>query len=806
MLSCFHCQNPVEEGQTVYAEIHGKQEVFCCHGCKTVALLITNSQKDSFYDLRGSSLLTPAKTDLQYSRQSIDNEFTYQRFVSGSDKKHCEVYLTITNIHCSACVWLNEKVLLEADGIESVRINFANSRAHILWDDEKISLYDILQLIQSIGYHPVLVSPFSENETLNYNARDLFIRMAVAGFCFGNIMLLSTALYAGFFTGIEVEFRKFFHYLSWGFATPVYLYSGIPFLRSAFYGLKHKTLNMDSLLVLGVSLTYFYSVYVTISNRGEIYFESVCMIYFFILLGKYMEAVARKKAGEKIGVLVSNLPETATKITENAQEEVVLASSIQKGDTIQVLPGEKIPVDGVLLTETAEVDESFLTGESVPIYKKKGGRLYAGSIALESYLQMQADDSALNSTLSQLKKLVEHALLEKPGIQKITDRIASYFIWTVLTLAIITFCYWFFVHGNLEQALVNTISVLIVACPCALGLSVPITIVINHSINARNGILIKNPEVIEMLQKPDTILFDKTGTLTEGHFRVVSQTWQDRQMEAMIHFVESHSTHPIATAIRRHFSQISNDHFTMQEFQEIRGQGVMATISNQQQEFHVKIGNAKWLGRTENESEQKTTSVVHLAVNGKYVGNLELEDTLRPEARETIVQLGQNVTSDIRILSGDTQGPVAKVAEKLGIHHYQAQMTPEQKLAEIEAIQAKGKIAIMVGDGMNDSAILARANVGISLRDASSLSIDKSDVILMRNSLSEIGKSITYARFAYRVIHQNIGLSLGYNFIMIPLAMTGYMIPALCALFMTLSSLTVLTNSFLLFKRIRSRR
>ncbi|MEM7179952.1 MAG: heavy metal translocating P-type ATPase, partial [Spirochaetota bacterium] len=554
MFLCYHCQSETPLSQAIRAEIGGKQELFCCNGCLSVSQIIHNSQKEAFYRLRGSSSLAPISSELHYKEASINSEFTYKKFVSYTDSELAEVDIAITNIHCAACIWLLEKVVSEKEGVHSMRVSFANSKAHVVWDDSRTKLYEIITSIESIGYHPVLSSPLGEELQMNKASKDLFQRMIVAGFCFGNIMLFSAALYAGFFSGIESNFRKMLHYLSWALATPAYLYAGLPFLRGAYYALKHKVWNMDILLVFGVSLAYFYSVYVTVYDIGEVYFDSVCMIYFFVLLGKYLEMQARKKVGEQIAILLAELPETVVRLKGGTREEV-LAQDVEVGDILLISPGERIPVDAELLSSTAFVDEAFLTGEARPIVKKEQNELLAGSIALQSLIKIKAKTTAYDSTLAVLKKLIENAILEKPRIQILTDRLTSYFVYLVFAVAVLTFAFWLWYGSPFVDSLVITISVLIVACPCALGLSVPIALVMHHSILAKGGILVRRSQSLEFLAKPDTIVFDKTGTLTQGNFKVSKENVSSQKIKQLVSIVESNSTHPIARSLLAHLQE-----------------------------------------------------------------------------------------------------------------------------------------------------------------------------------------------------------------------------------------------------------
>ncbi|MCB1190570.1 MAG: heavy metal translocating P-type ATPase [Leptospiraceae bacterium] len=807
MDKCYHCQTPLSPQTTYKGSIKGEEKLFCCNGCKTVAEFISLSGNEKFYDLRGSVSLEPA-TSIQTSiDENLDSEYTYNEFVTGVDPTKREVFVNITNIHCSACVWLNEKVLSQTEGIKGIRINFANSRAHIVWDDTILKLSKIFIIIQGIGYKPVLYAPWKKENQNSQFEIDLLMRLGVAGFCFGNIMLFGVALYTGYFSGIEIGFKKLLHYASWIMATPAYLYSGMPFLRGAYYGIKNKSVTMDLLLVLGVSLAYFYSVYVTLTDRGEVYFDSVCMIYFFILIGKYFEARSRNSASRKVQTLLSKLPDIVSLI-QDGKETKILSHQIQVGETIMISPGERIPIDGNLLQGEVSIDESFLTGESKPVLKQTGMMLLAGSINLDKNLYMQATSTSKDSNLARIQKMVDGALFEKPKVQLILDRISSYFILVVLSVSLLVFFSWFFYGAGFETALLNSISVLIIACPCALGLAVPTAIVMNHLVSSEKGILIKNASVIEALSKPNYLIFDKTGTLTEGKLKVIKdELVQDKVTLELLLMVEYGSKHPIAKSIQnyllsRNVSYNPSEDVRIQ-IEEKSGFGLEGEIWKNDICYFVKVGKLHFVS---NDTQEDTTNEIgtriHVSINESYKGYLVLRDTIRKEAKEEIELLKKQLDGII-ILSGDDLSVVKEVSNQLDIETFYHGMTPKQKLEQIERLQLEGKKVITVGDGLNDAGMLAKSDAGISMQLGADITIDRADIILMNNHLSGVRRLFFYSQKTMSVIRDNIIISLIYNSIAIPLAAFGFLIPIICALFMTLSSLTVVSNSLLIKFRTR---
>lgn len=796
---CFHCNSTIES-EPVFGIFKGDTKEYCCNGCATLSSLLGENGLDRFYEIRGSQILEPASTKTSSGRDSdLDNPSVYAEYLEKVGEKNSSALITIGGIHCSACVWLVETAMSRTEGVQEARINFGTGRLKLVFDLKSVSLGKIFDTIASLGYKPSLYSPLKAESKVKSPFQDLAYRMTAAGFCWGNIMLFSASLYAGYFEGMEINIKNLFHYISWILATPVYFYSGYPFWRGAYESLKRRILSMDTLLFAGVSMAYFYSVYVTLSEKGEVYFDSVCTIYFFILLGKYLEAMIRFKAGTKVGELLSLLPEEY-EVRRGEEWTKLPISSIQDSDRIRLQHGSRSPVDAILESKESFFDESVLTGESQPILRKKGETVKAGSICLSSGILIRSSGTAKESSLAQIGKLLEDSILTKPKIQRITDRLSSIFIRIVLLVALGTLIYWSY-FSSLEEAILNTISVLIVACPCALGLSVPAALVVGHWLQSKAGVLIKNPETAEILAKADRIFFDKTGTLTTGKLELKSQKYfrsdlEEKDLRFLARDLETHSNHPIALSLVKTLEDSSDSRPPMHwsSIQEVPGQGIEAKNGS---EHIYRIGCRKFSVP----SESNNDGWIYLSSDGNPLAAWEFGDKARPEAKESLAKIKKYIPK-LEILSGDSLPKVKALAEELGIQDYSADLSPLDKRERIKKAQESGETVVMVGDGINDSACITQANLGISMGIGSDLSLDKSDLILVQDRLDSLPKSIGISRKTRSIILQNVGLSLVYNSIMIPLAAFGFMLPVICAGFMTLSSITVVLNSVSMTRRV----
>ncbi|HNI98868.1 MAG TPA: heavy metal translocating P-type ATPase metal-binding domain-containing protein [Leptospiraceae bacterium] len=778
-------------------------KLFCCEGCRSVSSLIDRLGKGHFYNIKG-----PAKIGRVSLTQAddayLDHDSVMKKFTTPAGGSNMEVIVEIRNIHCSACVWLNEKILMETEGIVSSVLNFSSGRARIVFDPSRIRLSEILAVIRSIGYEPALFAD-EKNSPVNTELDTALKRIVTAAFCAGNIMLFSAALYLGYFSGITAEFKRMFHYISWALATPVYLYSGRPFMQGALRSLKNRYLNMDFLIFTGISIAYFYSVFVTLTDRGEVYFDTVCLIYLVVLTGRYMEMRARRTAQNRVSSLLCRLPEKTIILRNGASEDEVPPENVVKGDVLKILPGMRVPVDAILTSYKAKLDESVLTGESLPSEKNAGDRIPAGSICVDSHFLCRAVNNYHDSSLSSLKKKLEGLALEKPRIQLIAERFSSKFIAFVFMTAAATFLFWYFTKGNLEIALVNFISVLIVACPCALGIAVPAALVTNHIMNAERGILLKNPSIIDALRKIRRIYFDKTGTLTENMLEILETTVPDFFF-APVYLAEKNSNHTVAKSIcaflktKNIYSKLENYNLITSSY--AKGQGLSVKMESGASELNMKIGSAEFAG-IDKSLEKEGGVVAYLSVNGDYKGYFLFKEKIRPEVPGLIAKLKKQ-GKEIAILSGDKEVNVRKVADELGITRFHYEMKPEDKAAILDDDRLHGVTTIMTGDGINDSLSISKAAVGISHDHGEDISIDNSEIVLLNGRLDGISTVIELAEITDRVVKENIIISLGYNLIMIPLAAAGFMLPVICALFMTMSSLTVILNSSSIFLRGRN--
>lgn len=500
-VKCNHCHLVFEEN----VMIKEGDLNFCCKGCQGVYHLLTEDGLDSFYEKLGNKTIAPP-IQVDDDIQRFDTKSFEEAFISKTPEGFYQIDLIIEGIHCAACVWLNEKVLYDTDGIISADINFTNNKAKIIWDEDKIKLSEIIIRIRSIGYNAYAYDASVADIQAAKSKRDYFIRMMVAVFASMNIMMLAVAKYTGFFTGIDETIKNYIHVGEFILATPVLFYSGWIFFRGAYYGLRNRILNMDFLVSSGALLTYIYSMYVMFGGKGESYFDSVVMIITFVLVGKYLEVIGKKSAVDTLDKIRSSIPLEAT-IIENGVKKTVPLNNIKVGDTVEIRSGDKVCIDGKIISGEGTFDESSLTGESIPVFKKLGDELYSGTINNDALIRYEVTKSYKDSTLSSIVTLLEESLSSKPEIEYKANEISKGFTLTILSLSLITFVVWYFFGINLgfdyegvnhfEKSFIVAISVIVIACPCALALATPIASLIGISELAKKGLLFKEAKFIE---------------------------------------------------------------------------------------------------------------------------------------------------------------------------------------------------------------------------------------------------------------------------------------------------------------------
>jgi len=814
--SCFHCGLPLPPDEDFIEEIGGKPRHFCCIGCQSVCRVIYDAGLEGFYQRTpdGTLLGPPPEPPRDVGLYDLDE--VQEEFIRDLGEER-EIHLLVEGIHCAACVWLIERTLSQLPGVLSAQVNLSGKRLLLRWDSKRIKLSEIISRLGQIGYAAVPFDPEAAEGTIKRQNRALLFRMAFAGFTMMNLLWISIAIYAGADTADGGEFLGLFRWIGFGLATPTLFYSGWPFLRGAWSGLRNLHLTMDLPIAIGAITTYLYSVYITVtsSTTGEVYFDTVVNFLFVILVGRYLEAMSKRHAVAATQRLMDLQPRVATLLVDG-EEKITPIRSVKPEQLVLVKAGNKIPVDGVVIEGRSSVDESMLSGESEPISKGVDDPVSAGTLNVSSAITVKVTGTLQNTSLGKIIALVEEAQASKAPIQCMADRIVPWFVLVTLILASVTFVWW--VGKDFELALMAATSVLIITCPCAFGLATPMAIAVASGQGARHGILVKNGEVLETLSRINHVVFDKTGTLTTGKMRlqqiVTVGAQNETELLRLAAMAERYSEHNIARAIveaaeERH---IPDQGLRPTDFESLPGNGVKARVG----EHQVVIGTGAWLGVNEvtidascaetiNALEAQANSCVHVAVDGHYSGLLAIADELRPDAKALVEQL-QADGIRMTLLSGDRRRVAEAVAEQLGGMDVIAEVLPQDKDRVIRELQEQGDWVAMVGDGVNDAPALIRANVGIAVGSGTDVSVESADIVLMSDELEKVRLATALSRRTLRTIRQNIGISFTYNIIMVPLAMMAFITPLVAAVSMPISSLLVIGNAArirTLFKDVR---
>ncbi|MEA1049558.1 heavy metal translocating P-type ATPase [Lamprobacter modestohalophilus] len=830
---CFHCGLPLDRTETVTATVAGGERHFCCTGCKSVCGAIFAAGLDGFYRRtpEGEVLGPPPEPPKQLALYDLD-EVQAAYLDTTADLR--EINLHVEGIHCAACVWLIETGLSKMPGVEEARVNLTGRRLRLKWDNSRQRLSSLIGRLGEIGYAAVPFDPETAEGALKRGNRALLFRMAFAAFAAMNLMWVSIALYAG---ADEGEFRGLFHWIGFAIATPTLIYSGWPFYRGAWLGLRQGALTMDLPIAIGASITYLYSLYVTVGGQGHVYWDTVVNFLFVILVGRFLEAMSKRQAMASTQRLLDLQPKIAT-VLRDGEEVVVPIRAVAMGDLLLVRPGETIPADGIVSEGRSEVDEAMLTGESEPVKRGIGDSVTAGTLNGAGVLEVRVTGLLRDTALGRIIRLVEDAQSSKAPIQSLADRIVPWFVGLTIGLALITFGLWS--GRDLETALMAATSVLIITCPCAFGLATPMAIAVASGLGARYGILIKQGAVLETLSEIDHFVFDKTGTLTEGRPEVIQvQTlaadlgepteleagWQpwpadvafshaQPELLRLVAALERVSEHPLAHAVVR-LAKGAGIGLGSAEVRDVHvepGAGISGRVDG----HRLVIGTCEWLRENgidcqgpaagENPSALPESPVpvgepaaplgttLHCAIDGVERLRLLAADRLRADAAEVVQRL-QADGIRVTLLTGDREAVARRIAAQLGTIEVIADVRPEDKDRVIADLQRRGERVAMVGDGINDAPALVRADVGIAVGSGTDVSIASADIVLMSAELMRVRDAAALSRRTLRTIRQNIGLSITYNLIMVPLAMAALITPLVAAISMPLSSLAVIGNS-----------
>lgn len=786
-VACTHCNLTFSEDVMIVEDDH----YFCCKGCQGVYHLLNAEGLDTFYDKLGDTTLQPATLETD-DLAKFDLEGFKNKYIKVDEDGLYEIHLIIEGIHCSACVWLNEKVLHKTEGVLEASINYTNNKAKIVWDPEVVQLSKLIETIRSIGYNAYPYDPKLQEERATATRKTYYSRILVAIFGAMNIMWLAIAHYAGYFSGIQQSFKDILNWAEFALATPVLFYSGWIFFRGAYYGYKNHIVNMDTLVASGALSAYIYSIYAMLTHHGEVYFDSVVMIITFVLVGKYLEVLSKKSAVDTLDGIMGTTPTEVT-VIKDASKSLLSIENVMVGDIIELKPGEKVVIDGEVIHGEASFDESSLTGENEPLFKKQGDSILSGSICLDSVIRYRATKDASSSMLTSIISLLEESITKKPRIEQLANTVSGYFSTTILLVALLTFAGWYLYQGSFETALIVAISVIVIACPCALGLATPMATLVGISMAAKRGILFKEATFLETMAKADVLALDKTGTITEGKPSVVHTEIYNDFDPSLLYALVNTSNHPISKGIQRYieteYEQI--EPLSLEEMSTIEAKGLKATYNNQT----LVGGNQSLLKELDIQVDTDSENALFFfSIDKKLVARFELSDTIREDAQDTIRQI-KAMGIEVVMLTGDHEQSAQKVAKEVGIERVHAKLLPQDKAHLIDSFHKEGHIVVMAGDGINDAIALASSDIAIAMGNGADVAISVSDVVLLDEKPLHIYESFKLSHRTFRAVKENLGFSLVYNVIAVPLAVLGFVNPLVAALSMSLSSLIVVGNS-----------
>jgi len=771
--------------------IKDNSNYFCCNGCQGVFKLLSDEGFDSFYAKTQDVKLSPPLEKFEDS-STFDSESFRDAFVKVNSDGFNEIALIIEGIHCSACVWLNEKALHKMDGVIEANINFTNNKATVVWADDIVKLSAIIEMIRSIGYDAFAYDSSIQEVYANRERKSYYLKMAVAIFASMNIMWIAVAQYAGYFTGITQDVKTILNIAEWILATPVLFFSGWVFFKGAYYGLKNRVVNMDLMVATGALLTYIYSIYITVTEYGEAYFDSVSMIITFVLIGKFLEVLSKKNAADTLDIVGKHIP-SETKILLDDTIITCKLENVKVGNIVVVSSGDRILLDGEIVKGQGSFDESNLTGESEPIYKKIGDSVISGTTSIDADIYFRATKDFKHSTLSNLVTLLESAINKKPKIQQMANKLSEHFSSVILGFSFLTFVVWFMLDNGFETSFMIGISVIVIACPCALALATPVATLVGLNLGAKRGILFKEAAQIETIAKVDTLVLDKTGTLTVGKPEVVKQSHFEEFDKELLYSLVKLSKHPVASGICRYLENEDETpgEILFDEFSQIPACGIKAQYRGKE----ILGGNIKLLELHGIKIDFiSDNTLFYYAVDRKVVCIYELSDKIKDSASELIAEM-QKRNINVVMLTGDNEKSARNVARKVGITELYYEQTPEDKSNFIESLHAQNRSVVMVGDGVNDILALSRADIGIVMGSGSDIAVEIGDVVLLNDSLTSLKDAFKISKITFGLIKQNLFISLVYNAVTIPLAMAGYVIPLVAAISMSLSSLLVVGNS-----------
>lgn len=798
-------------------EWNGQTIGFCCSGCRQVFLILSESgmlegdyKNSDIYQtsLKLGIIADPEKEKKPEIKTSLPSaeETTNQQ----------ELQLQIGGMWCSACSWLIEKVVSGQPGVTETNVLFAADTARIRYRPEMISAEQIKSQISRLGYSAKERAEMTEKT--EQEKKGLLLRMGIAIFLVVNLMMLNSVIYVGYFQDISPQIEKLFILILWAFATPSVVWCAWPIHKKAWYSFRALAPTMELLLSIGILTAYIFSIFVLASGGTHVYFDTSASLVALVLLGKYIETAARQKAGDSLHRLYEMLPRKV-RLKTNRGERFVSIDQLSLNDHFVVKPGEKIPADGVIVKGNTAVDESLLTGESRPVQKHPSMTVVGASLNINGLIEVRASNIKEDSALSQIIQLVENALFSKSDIQRLVDRIAKWFVPAVLGISLATLAFLLFSGHTIEQALIRAITVVVIACPCALGIATPLAVTAGIGYAAKKGILIRDGSVMQKISRMKTLFFDKTGTVTTGRFSVLEHlhpgNLPQNECLSLIAAVESESSHPIAAAIVTYTNEKQIEKLEASNVQSLEGLGMQGNVA----EHQILIGNRQLIEQNGTEispeldehavaaEESGYTSVFYSIPSEKSFGLLILGDQIK-ENTESVIQTLKKSKLECHLISGDSETTTASIAGQIGFDRYQAQQSPQDKIKSIQTVQKDGNCVGMVGDGINDAPSLAQADVGIAIGSGTELAIASSDIVLLNSNLDCVREAVSISERTVKTIKQNLIWAFCYNTVGIFLAIAGVLNPLIAATAMLFSSISVVLNSIRLHEgpgKVRTR-
>jgi Cu2+-exporting ATPase len=789
--ACYHCGEPVPSGLDLSVEIAGVTRPMCCPGCRAVATLIAGSGLDNFYQQRTTYNERPLALDegaiVRYG--VYDDPELAATFTTTDPEGLVSASLLLGGVSCAACTWLIEQSLGVLPGISRALVNLQQSRLDILFDPGELQLSEIFARVEALGYRPRPYQANAQRQLMEDEYRKDLRRLAVAGLGMMQVGMFAIALHAGDIQGMESQYQGLLRWVSLPVAGFVVWYCARPFFASAWRHLRQRSLVMDLPVALAIGLAFLASAWATVTGTGQVYFDSVVMFTFFLLLGRFLERRMRQRDLFTWFDAQSSLPSAVT-IRKNDQWTTVPRIQLQRGDTVLIKAGETIPVDAQVISGTSAVREDTFNGEHLPRTVSGKDAVYAGTINIEDALEVRVLGDYRDSRLAALQRSVEVAQTDKPKLAKLSDRIASWFVAGILLVSAITAVTW--LQLDPDKAFWITLSVLVISCPCALALATPAALTSAASGLRSRGVIVRGENALESLARCTHLLFDKTGTLTEGSLAIARvellDTLGQDEVLAIGAALQHYSNHPIAQA----FSSITAaDGFEQVEYRV--GAGLKA----------LHLGDRYHMGSWEfcRELTPEFPPVpdeqhywIGLCKENSPIAWIAFDDRIRKEAADVISKAKKRGLT-IELLTGDSsaQGPV--LARTLGIDTVHCGLSPQQKMTRVQQLQGEGAIVGMVGDGLNDAPVLSLADASFAVSGATDLARTQADFVIVGGNLEKITGTLEKASRCLRVIHQNFAWALGYNICAIPLAAMGFVPPWIAAIGMSLSSLLVVANS-----------